>query len=74
MNVFESQLGQQPVAKITLDPEPCMTMLLEKLQRSNRSLGRLLIDERQFGYNAQKNSKVTSLQVNCKKYKKITGN
>ena len=30
---------RQPVAKITIDPEPCMTMLLEKLRKSDRSLG-----------------------------------
>ena len=30
--------ASQPFAKITLDPEPCMTMLLEKLQKSDRSL------------------------------------
>ena len=29
----------QPVAKIIIDLEPCMTMLLEKLQKSDRSLG-----------------------------------
>ena len=28
-----------PVAKITIDPEPCMAMLLEKLRKSDRSLG-----------------------------------
>ena len=31
--------ANQPVAKITIDPEPCMTMLLEKLRKSDRSLG-----------------------------------
>ena len=29
----------QPVAKITIDPEPCMTMVLEKLRKSDQSLG-----------------------------------
>ena len=45
-DVFESRdLGgarrvvSQPVAKITVDPEPCMAMLLEKLRKSDRSLG-----------------------------------
>ena len=33
------QIASQPVAKITIDPEPCMTMLLEKLRKSDRSLG-----------------------------------
>ena len=27
-------LASQPFAKITIDPEPCMTMLLEKLQKA----------------------------------------
>ena len=31
--------ASQPVAKITIDPEPCMAMLLEKLRKSDRSLG-----------------------------------
>ena len=30
---------RQPVTKITIDTEPCMTMLLEKLRKSERSLG-----------------------------------
>ena len=45
-DVFQScDLGRvrwvmsQPVAKITIDLEPCMTMLLEKLQKSDLSLG-----------------------------------
>ena len=33
------RVASQPVAKITIDPEPCMTMLLEKLRKSDRSLG-----------------------------------
>ena len=33
------RVTSQPVAKITIDPEPCMTMLLEKLRKSDRSLG-----------------------------------
>ena len=44
--VFESRnlggarrVASQPVAKITIDPEPCMAMLLEKLRKSDRSLG-----------------------------------
>ena len=32
------RLASQPFAKITIDPEPCMTMLLEKLRKSDRSL------------------------------------
>ena len=32
------RVARQPFAKITIDPEPCMTMLLEKLQKSGRSL------------------------------------
>ena len=32
-------VASQPVAKITTDPEPCMAMLLEKLRKSDRSLG-----------------------------------
>ena len=32
-------VASQPVTKITIDPEPCMTMLLEKLRKSERSLG-----------------------------------
>ena len=32
-------VASQPVTKIAIDPEPCMTMLLEKLRKSNRSLG-----------------------------------
>ena len=31
-------IASQPVAKITTDPEPCMAMLLEKLQKSDQSL------------------------------------
>ena len=45
-DVFEScdlggarRVASQPVAKITIDTEPCMTMLLEKLRKSDRSLG-----------------------------------
>ena len=46
-DVFELRLGlggarqvaSQPAAKITIDLEPCMTMLLEKLRKSDRSLG-----------------------------------
>ena len=45
-DIFESRnlggarwVASQPVAKITIDPEPCMTMLLKKLQKSDRSLG-----------------------------------
>ena len=44
--VFESRdlggarrVASQPVAKITIDPESCMTILLEKLRKSGRSLG-----------------------------------
>ena len=33
------RVASQPVVKITIDPEPCMTMLLEKLRKSDRSLG-----------------------------------
>ena len=33
------QVVSQPVVQITIDPEPCMTMLLEKLRKSDRSLG-----------------------------------
>ena len=33
------QVVSQSVAKITIDPEPCMPMLLEKLRKSDRSLG-----------------------------------
>ena len=32
------RFASQPFAKITIDPEPCMTMLLEKLRKSDRSL------------------------------------
>ena len=32
------RVASQPVAKITTDSEPCMTMLLEKLRKSDRSL------------------------------------
>ena len=46
MDVFESRdLGgarrvtSQPVAKITVDPEPCMAMVLEKLRKSVQCLG-----------------------------------
>ena len=35
----ERRVASQPVAKITIDPEPCMTMLLEKIRKSVRSLG-----------------------------------
>ena len=45
-DVFESRLGRarrrvasEPVAKITIDPEPFMTMLLEKLRKSDQCLG-----------------------------------
>ena len=31
--------ASQPIAKITIDPEPCITMLLEKLRKNDRSLG-----------------------------------
>ena len=44
-DVFESRdlggarrVASQLVAKITIDPEPC-TLMLEKLQKSNRSFG-----------------------------------
>ena len=32
-------VASQPVTKITIDPDPCMAMLLEKLRKSDRSLG-----------------------------------
>ena len=32
------RVASQPFVKITIDPEPCMTMLLEKLRKSDRSL------------------------------------
>ena len=32
------RFASQPFAKIIIDPEPCMTMLLEKLRKSDRSL------------------------------------
>ena len=32
------RVASKPFAKITIDPEPCMTMLLEKLRKSDRSL------------------------------------
>ena len=32
------QVASQPFTKITIDPEPCMTMLLEKLRKSDWSL------------------------------------
>ena len=45
-DIFESRnlggarrVASWPVAKITIDPEPCMTILLEKLQKSDRSIG-----------------------------------
>ena len=45
-DVFESRdlggarrVASQLIAKITIDPEPCMAMLLEKLRKSDRSLG-----------------------------------
>ena len=34
----ERQVASQPVAKIAIDLEPCMTMLLEKLRKSDQSL------------------------------------
>ena len=44
--VFESRdlggarrVASQLVAKITIDPEPCTIMLLERLRKSDRSLG-----------------------------------
>ena len=41
MNVLGGarRVVSQPFAKITIDPEPCITMLLEKLCKSDRSLG-----------------------------------
>ena len=33
------QVASQPFVKIIIDPEPCMTMLLEKLRKSDRSMG-----------------------------------
>ena len=33
------RVTSQPVAKIIIGMEPCMTLLLEKLQKSDRSLG-----------------------------------
>ena len=33
------RIKSQPVVKITIDPKPCMTMLLEKLQKATVSLG-----------------------------------
>ena len=43
MDVFESRLGRgatgrEPACREN-NPEPCMTMLLEKLQKSDRCLG-----------------------------------
>ena len=39
------RVASQPFAKITIDPEPCMTMLLEKLRKSDRSSQHTFKDE-----------------------------
>ena len=40
MDVFKLQLRRgETITKITIDPEPCKTMLLEKLRESYWSLG-----------------------------------
>ena len=36
------RVASQPLAKITIDPEPCMTVQLEKLRKSESVFGRLL--------------------------------